>query len=150
MEILASLAEPLPEASRLDSPQLGDARDPPLVKEPLGLPPDSRDDPAPPGAPPVSPSGLRKSDAIFATSLFGPMPIEQVRPSRSRISRLIRRACARARSRSPSEVRSTYASSMLAGWNASAPALTMAMMRRETPREEGGAVRAHTRAASAR
>ena len=44
------------------------------------------------GATTVSPSGLSRSDAIFATSLFGATPTEALRPVRSRIKCLISRA----------------------------------------------------------
>ena len=82
----------------------------------------------------VSPSGFRKSDAIFATSLFGPMPIEQVSPSRSRIASFSARACASPSSIPPRDDRSMYASSMLASSNASAPSPMIAMIRPDTSR----------------
>ena len=50
----------------------------------------------------VSPSGLSSSEAIFARSLFGAMPIEQESPVAARTASLIERATACARSqRSP-------------------------------------------------
>ncbi len=44
-----------------------------------------------PGPISVSPSGLSRSEAIFASSLFGAMPTEQVSAVSSRIARLIAR-----------------------------------------------------------
>ena len=82
----------------------------------------------------VNPSGFWKSEAILATSLFGPMPIEQVRPSRSTTSAFTARAWTAARSKSPREERSRKASSMLASSKASAPRAAMAMIRSDTSR----------------
>ena len=46
----------------------------------------------------TKPSGFSASDAIFATSLLGPIPIEQPRPVRSLIAAFTRRAAAFGRS----------------------------------------------------
>ena len=47
------------------------------------------------------PSGLRRSEAILATSLFGATPTDAVSPARSRMRRLISRAMCSASPRAP-------------------------------------------------
>ena len=82
----------------------------------------------------VRPSGFLKSEAILATSLLGPMPTVQVRPSRATISRFTPSARSAAASKLPSDERSRYASSTLASSKASAPWARNAMSRAETSR----------------
>ena len=56
----------------------------------------------------TKPFGFSASDATFATSFVGPIPIEHARPVASSIAALTRRAAALGRSKPP---RSRYASS---------------------------------------
>ena len=87
--------EPRPERLAVGAGQIGDRLDP-HSRQPLrGLRPDPGDQRRRPVADPVqhllgrrtqSPSGLSRSDAIFASSLFSASPTEQTRPVRSRIS----------------------------------------------------------------
>jgi hypothetical protein len=80
----------------------------------------------------VSASGFWKSEAIFATSLLGPMPTDAVIPSRLTISAFSQRARSMAAPNVPSDESSRYASSTLVFWKASPAAATIAMIRADT------------------
>ena len=77
----------------------------------------------------VMPSGFCMSEHSFASSLFGAMPTEQVRPVASNTAAFRRTASVRA---SPSSsVRSAYTSSMPMSWITGLTVRTASLKRRE-------------------